>query len=300
MSTVGCFGDCGFGPSEPPKPKNFTVVFHPPIQTILKEKDNAKWYTDMVNELATVGEDPNQFNEYGEAPLCVAADKGLGMVVAELLQRDNIQVNIKGKHGRTPLYIAAEGGHVFIVKCLLAHPNIEVNCRNAPGGATALMGASRHGHSRVVELLLQHTDTDPEVVDRDGHSALHHARTNSVKWRLHNYSRRSRSVDNVMGAQQRHNICHTSPSPALAPSSCRHYSLQEFSASPPRLQRLGGSSSDTSSSRHSSASSKDAEDEEVLEEDLGGNDDIFEDNQPLLPLAPSIDPDMNIGHQDAS
>ena len=28
------------------------------------------------------------------------------------------------------------------------------------------MGASRHGHSRVVELLLQHTDTDPEVVDR--------------------------------------------------------------------------------------------------------------------------------------
>ena len=49
-------------------------------------------YTDMVNELETVGDDPNQFNEYGEAPLCVAADKGLGMVVAELLQRDNIQV----------------------------------------------------------------------------------------------------------------------------------------------------------------------------------------------------------------
>ena len=53
---------------------------------------NTVRYTDMVNELATVGEDPNQFNEYGEAPLCVAADKGLGMVVAELLQRDNIQV----------------------------------------------------------------------------------------------------------------------------------------------------------------------------------------------------------------
>ena len=29
----------------------------------------------MVNDLATVGEDPNQFNEYGEAPLCVAAYK---------------------------------------------------------------------------------------------------------------------------------------------------------------------------------------------------------------------------------
>ena len=152
MSTVGCFGDCGFGggggghsTEQSNKPKNISVVFHPPIQTILKEKDHAKWwvwqwqiilseifllrYTDMVNELATVGDDPNQFNEYGEAPLCVAADKGLGMVVAELLQRDNIKVNIKGKHGRTPLYIAAEGGHVFIVKCLLRHPSVDVNSR---------------------------------------------------------------------------------------------------------------------------------------------------------------------------
>ena len=62
------------------------------IRQLTKNTHNGVRYTDMVNELATVGEDPNQFNEYGEAPLCVAADKGLGMVVAELLQRDNIQV----------------------------------------------------------------------------------------------------------------------------------------------------------------------------------------------------------------
>ena len=33
-------------------------------------------YTDMVNELATLGDDPNHLNEFGEAPLCVAAFKG--------------------------------------------------------------------------------------------------------------------------------------------------------------------------------------------------------------------------------
>ena len=131
-------------------------------------------YTDMVNELETVGEDPNQFNEYGEAPLCVAAYKAQGMVVAELLQRETIKVNIKGKHGRTPLYIAAEEGHVFIVKCLLAHRNIDVNIKNSPGGATALMGASRRGHSRIVELLLQHPGCNPDLLDRDGQvSPLH-------------------------------------------------------------------------------------------------------------------------------
>ena len=83
----------------------------------------------MVNELATLGSDPNQLNEFGEAPLCVAAYKAQGLVVEELLQRQNIQVNIKGKHGRTPLYLAAEGGHVFVVKLLLRHPDIDVNSR---------------------------------------------------------------------------------------------------------------------------------------------------------------------------
>ena len=48
----------------------------------------------MVNELATLGDDPNHLNEFGEAPLCVASYKAQGMVVEELLQKDNIRVTI--------------------------------------------------------------------------------------------------------------------------------------------------------------------------------------------------------------
>ena len=50
-------------------------------------------YTDMVNELATMGDDPNHLNEFGEAPLCVAAFKGSGMIVEEMLKQANLRVS---------------------------------------------------------------------------------------------------------------------------------------------------------------------------------------------------------------
>jgi len=246
--SIGCFGECSFGSDSSESndranhgPKVY-CKFYPPIQTLLREKDPEKWYTDMVNDLATVGDDPNQFNEFGEAPLCVAAYKGQGMVVAELLQRDSILVNIKGKHGRTPLYIAAEGGHVFIVKCLLSHTSIDVNSRNAPGGATPLMIASRRGHSRVVELLLQHPDCDAELVDRDGQSAIRHARTDSVKLRIHSLKVKARSVDNVMAPPywrgskflEETSLC-VSPQPEPSDHhSYLHHSLQDLHTDIPR------------------------------------------------------------------
>ena len=46
----------------------------------------------MVNVLETVGDDPNLLDEFGEAPLCVAAHRAQGVVVEELLQRNNIKV----------------------------------------------------------------------------------------------------------------------------------------------------------------------------------------------------------------
>ena len=50
----------------------------------------------------------------------------------------------------------------------------------------------------MVELLLQHPDCDAELVDRDGQSAIRHARTDSVKLRIHSLKVKARSVDNVM------------------------------------------------------------------------------------------------------
>ncbi|XP_023324278.1 GA-binding protein subunit beta-1 isoform X2 [Eurytemora carolleeae] len=226
MSMVGCFGDCGQGDPKPASPKpgvqklGMSVVFHPPIQTVFREKEPTKWYTDMINSLAALGSDPNQLNQFGEAPLCMASYRAQGLIVQELLQRENINANIKGKHGRTPLYLAAEEGHIYIVKLLLLHPEIDVNCRNAPRGATPLMAASRRGHSRIVELLLQHPNIIPDESDFDGNNAYQHARTASVKCKLHSHSTRSRSLENVIPTRlTSRNLCHVSNSSSSSSSS---------------------------------------------------------------------------------
>ena len=91
------------------------------------------------------------------------------------------------------------------------------------------MGASRRGHSRIVELLLRHPDCNPELQDRDGNTALHHARTDSVRWRLHNHTSRSRSVDTVptsdSAATPRSQAASVAPPPAPARSPLpRHQS----------------------------------------------------------------------------
>ena len=47
----------------------------------------------MINNIATLGEDVNQLNEFGEAPLGIAAFKAQGLVVEELLQKPEIDVS---------------------------------------------------------------------------------------------------------------------------------------------------------------------------------------------------------------
>ena len=51
---------------------------------------------------------------------------------------------------------------------MLILTEIFANFRNGPGGATALMGASRRGHSRIVELLLQVEWEYDMIIDQFG------------------------------------------------------------------------------------------------------------------------------------
>ncbi len=67
------------------------------------------------------------------------------------------------EHGRnSPLIWAAEKGQEAAVAFLLTLPTTNVNHRGYLG-STALSRACRRGHNGVVEMLLVHPETDPNI-----------------------------------------------------------------------------------------------------------------------------------------
>jgi ankyrin repeat protein len=92
-------------------------------------------------------------------------------VVAEILKRSDININIRSNHGQTALSLAAERGHIDIVTLLLRKPSIDVNARDADG-QTALGWAVFNEHIEIVSTLLQNPDVRTDIADIDGMTPL--------------------------------------------------------------------------------------------------------------------------------
>ena len=128
-------------------------------------------YQDIVNE----------FNHIGWTALMVAAFKGRKKITRMLLEREDIDVNIKSRwtgrshFGRSALSLAASQGRAGVVKMLLARREIHVNsCDDL--GITVLMQACREMRVSVVEELLKHPDTDVNLRDINRVTALSHTK----------------------------------------------------------------------------------------------------------------------------
>lgn len=61
----------------------------------------------------------------------LAARMGHTFVLAEILSRSNININIRSKYGQTALSLAAERGYAEIVTLLLAREDIDVNAQDS-------------------------------------------------------------------------------------------------------------------------------------------------------------------------
>jgi ankyrin repeat protein len=128
-----------------------------------------------VAKLVRTPVDVNWRNDDNHWPaLTVAADAGEAKIVADLLARDDLEVNIPDAVGHTPLHIAADRGEAAVVDALLGDPRVDVNPSDALR-RTPLLLAALAGRAEAVQRLLADDRTEVNVTDRDGQTALHWA-----------------------------------------------------------------------------------------------------------------------------
>ncbi|EPS38466.1 hypothetical protein H072_7783 [Dactylellina haptotyla CBS 200.50] len=98
--------------------------------------------------------------------------------MANLLMQNKANTNIVDKDGRTPLSYASEHGLPDLLKILLEKNDVDINIRAKSSSKTALMFAAESGDVECTRLLLEEKYLIIDQRDRDGNSALHVAATN--------------------------------------------------------------------------------------------------------------------------
>jgi len=131
-------------------------------------------HAHLVAYLVSEGADPNVANLAKETPLHAACKSRLDQtaLVKPLLQSPKIRLEERDQYGRTPLLVAATTGLLEMASALI-NRGADLNACDADF-LTPLTEAVKHGHDRVVQLLLKR-DCKTNLIDRSGNQALHWA-----------------------------------------------------------------------------------------------------------------------------
>jgi len=131
-----------------------------------------------ASALIQAGADVNAKNEIGVTALWIAAGKGKLEILAQTL-RHGADLRSTNRYGGTALIPACERGHVAVVQELLTRTDVNANHVNNLGW-TALLEAVILGDGgpryREITGLLIAAHADLNIADRDGKTALAHAR----------------------------------------------------------------------------------------------------------------------------
>jgi ankyrin repeat protein len=120
--------------------------------------------------------------EHVQQTLLLACTVGHIMDVTTILQensQDQSLVNVQNYQGYTPLMLAIIAQNMDLVRLILSQPNVNVNIKTHLEQKTALMLASAHGSTGIVQALLQ-SGAIVDEVDADGKTALMYAAQNQI------------------------------------------------------------------------------------------------------------------------
>jgi serine/threonine-protein phosphatase 6 regulatory ankyrin repeat subunit B len=111
----------------------------------------------------------------------------------------NFDINYKNKHNTTPLLKSAYGGATRKLDILLKHPNIDVNIQILSHKLSALIVASMKNRVDFVKLLLEYRNTDVNIQDVLGNTALHYATHKKIAQLLLQHQKIDVSIKNNDG-----------------------------------------------------------------------------------------------------
>ena len=130
-----------------------------------------------ARSLIARGANVNAKDEKQDSAFLIASARGRTEIV-KLTLTAGADLKSTNRYGGTGLIPACHYGHLETVKLLLA-TKIDVNHVNNLGWTALLeaviLGNGGPAHTEIVRLLLSH-GADPKIADRDGVTALQHAR----------------------------------------------------------------------------------------------------------------------------
>ncbi len=134
--------------------------------------------TESVRALVAAGADIDQRDNRLDNPFLYAGAEGL-LDILRIVNEAGADPALTNRYGGVALIPACERGHVETVRYLLEQSDVDVDHVNNLGW-TALLEAviladGGPAHQEIIRLLLAH-GADPSIADRDGVTALEHAR----------------------------------------------------------------------------------------------------------------------------
>ena len=157
--------------------KGDDVIFRGSLMEELRDKENNEDVEDVALDILRDDEDDLDINEKdrasGNTPLHYAIEYKYARLVAALLLRSELQINLQNKTGATALITAVREKQTSTVAALLRHRQIQVNQHISASRDTALLVAVRAQSQQLVELLVAHNGTDANRKDTAGKAALH-------------------------------------------------------------------------------------------------------------------------------
>ena len=144
------------------------------IGIAFKQGDDYSVSKSISNSLRNYINRRNQEENENEniTPLITAVNNGDLDEVNVLLSSSTIDINSENNQGNTALMYACKHGHTQIVNALI-EAGANINLQNM-FGETALIYACRYNHPDIVNILINN-DVDIDIQSNDGYTALMHA-----------------------------------------------------------------------------------------------------------------------------